>query len=337
MSRRLYADQAVERKGLAILRILASAREPLGARNIAVELEHYGIDLTERAVRYHLRLMDERGLTRCLGEPGRVITDKGLEELENALVSDKLGFVQARIEALAYRTTFDIESGQGDLLVNASLLPRDHFARCIEEMRPVFRAGYCMSELVAVADQGERLGDMLIPEGFVGFGTVCTVTLNGVLLRHGIPVDSRYGGLVEIDDHEPTRFTELISYAGSTLDPAEIFITGRMTQVRTAAAEGHGKIPASFREVPAVVLPDLVRILERFKLSGIGGVLAVGRPGQPLLDVPVGTDRIGIAVVGGLTPAAALTEAGIPTTNKAMKSLVDSAVMRSIWDDGLLD
>jgi len=280
--------------------------------------------------------MDERGLTIGLGEPGRVITEKGREELANALVSDKLGFVQSKIEASAYRSSFDVASGKGDLLVNTSLLPRDRFHECIEIMRPVFRAGYCMSELVAVADQGERLGDLRIPEGFVGFGTVCTVTLNGVLLRHSIPVESKFGGLVEIDDYEPVRFTELISYAGTTLDPAEIFIIGRMTQVRSAATEGHGKILASFREVPSVVLPDLLDVIDRFKRSGIGGVLAVGRSGQQLLDVPVGPDRIGIAVVGGLTPVAALAEAGIPTSNQAMKSLVDAAAMKSIWHDDLL-
>lgn len=336
MSKRLYADQAVERKGLAILRILAGASEPLGARNIAAELANYGIDLTERAVRYHLRLMDERGLTRCLGEPGRLITDKGREELENALVSDKLGFVQARVETLAYQTTFDIETGEGEILLNVSLLPRDRFAECLELMRPVFRAGYCMSELVAVADQGERLGEMVIPTGTVGFGTVCTVTLNGVLLRHRIPVESKYGGLIEIDDSEPIRFVELISYAGTTLDPAEVFITGKMTQAREAALRGHGKILASFREVPAIVLPDLLRVLDHFKRCGIGGVLAVGRPGQPLLDVPVGTDRIGLTVVGGLTPVAALAEVGIPTVNQPMKTLVSSAVMKSVWSDDLL-
>jgi hypothetical protein len=170
----------------------------------------------------------------------------------------------------------------------------------------------------------------------VGFGTVCTVTLNGVLLRHSIPVDSKFGGLVEVDDYEPVRVTELISYAGTTLDPAEIFITGGLTQVRSAATEGHGKILASFREVPSVVLPDLLGVIDRYKRAGIGGVLAIGRPGQQLLDVPVGPDRIGVAVVGGLTPVAALAEAGIPTMNQAMKSLVDAAAMRSIWDDDLI-
>ncbi|MDH7568539.1 MAG: NrpR regulatory domain-containing protein [Armatimonadota bacterium] len=336
MSKRLYADRAVERKGLAILRILSEATEPLGARSIAAELANYGVDLSERAVRYHLRLMDERGLTRCLGEPGRVITEKGREELENALVSDKLGFVQSRIEALAYRTTFQIESGQGNVLLNASLLPRNRFAECVEIMRPVFRAGFCMSELVAAVNEGGRLGDVWVPEECVGFGTVCTVTLNGILLQHGIPVESKFGGLIEIDEGEPTRFTELISYAGTTLDPAEVFIMGRMTQVRSAAAEGRGKILGSFREVPAVVVPDLMRIFEHFKASGMGGVLAVGRPGQPLLDVPVGPDRVGIAVVGGLTPVAALAEAGIPTVNKAMKALVSIRELKSIWSDDLL-
>jgi repressor of nif and glnA expression len=46
------------------LRILANAVEPLGTRSIAAELEHYGIELAERAVCYYLNVMDERGLTR---------------------------------------------------------------------------------------------------------------------------------------------------------------------------------------------------------------------------------------------------------------------------------
>lgn len=336
MARRLYPDQIVERKDIAILRILAGAIEPLGAQNIASELENYGIDITERAVRYHLRVMDERGLTSSVGDRGRVITLRGRQELDDAMLLGKLAFVQSRIEALAYRTTLDLSTGEGEVLVNASLLPRARFEECLEIMRPVFRAGFCMSTLVAVADQGDSLGDLLIPEGAVGFGTVCTVTLNGILLQHGIPVESRFGGLVEVEGYEPVRFTELISYAGSTLDPAEVFIKGRMTRARQAASGERGKILGSFREVPAAALPDLNRVAAKLEESGIGGILAIGRPAHQVLDVPVGAGRIGVAVVGGLTPVAALSEAGIPTINKPMKSLVSAERMKSIWENRLL-
>ena len=53
----------VERKVIGILRILSQSDKPLGARVISRHLKDHGVELTERAVRYHLKLMDERGFT----------------------------------------------------------------------------------------------------------------------------------------------------------------------------------------------------------------------------------------------------------------------------------
>ena len=53
-----FETQDVERKVLTILRTLSDSHEPLGARVIAQHLKDYGIELGERAVRYHLKLMD---------------------------------------------------------------------------------------------------------------------------------------------------------------------------------------------------------------------------------------------------------------------------------------
>lgn len=320
----------VERKLLAILRILASAEEPMGARAIAGRLEAEGIELSERTVRYHLRLMDERGLTTNLGEPGRVITDRGREEIEHAGVHEKLGFVISKIDALAYRSTFDMETKQGQIILNLSFIPAGRFPEALEVMRDVFNAGYCMSELVVVREAGERVGEVVVPEGMVGFGTVCTVTLNSVLLKRGIPVESRYAGLLEIYRDKPLRFTHLIAYSGTTVDPTEMFTVGRMTSVRDASLLGRGRILASFREVPAVAEQDLKAALTQYESNGLRGVLAIGRPSQPLLEVPVGMDRIGLAVVAGLTPVAALTEAGIPVVNKAMSTLVEFSQLRPV-------
>ncbi|UCH33707.1 MAG: DUF128 domain-containing protein [Armatimonadota bacterium] len=313
----------IERKVLAILRVVADDGGPVGARIIADKLRAHGIELSERAVRYHLKLMDDRGLTESLGEQGRVITDYGRQELQSARVSDKLGFVISRVDSLAYRVTLDLRTGKGKIILNASLLPADRFADCINIMRRVFEAGYCMSELVAVADAGEHIGDLRVPQGSVGFATVCSVTLNGLLLKSGIPVESRYGGLLEIRDRRPYRFTDLVGYHESTLDPAEIFIASKMTSINTAATEGAGKVLASLREVPAVCLADLERVLAGARKHGLGGVLAVGKPGQPLLGVHIGIDRVGLAVVGGLAPVAALEESGIATVNKAMTGLAE--------------
>jgi repressor of nif and glnA expression len=98
----------IERKVVAILRVLSDSPEPLGGRIIARRLNDFGIELGERAVRYHLKLMDERGLTRPVGiRDGRSITERGIEELGGALVRDRVASIAARIELLAYRTSFN--------------------------------------------------------------------------------------------------------------------------------------------------------------------------------------------------------------------------------------
>ena len=73
-------------------------------------------------------------------------------------------------------------------------------------------------------------------------------------------------------------------------------------------------------------------MLQQYQSNGFRGVLASGKPGQPLLEVPVGMDRIGLAVVAGLTPVAVLTESGIPVVNKAMSTLVEFSDMRPVTE-----
>jgi len=66
------------------------------------------------------------------------------------------------------------------------------------------------------------MGDIAVPDGKVGFATVCSIVINGVLLKHGIPIDSKFGGILQMRKGEILRFVELIHYAGSSLDPSEI-------------------------------------------------------------------------------------------------------------------
>ncbi len=322
-------DVDIQRKMVGILRVLAESSDPQGAQRIGEKLEQQGVHLSERAVRYHLKIMDERGLTEG-GQAGRLITDKGRAELQNALVSDKVGFVVAKIDQLAYRTTFDVETGSGDVIVNVSLVPNEHFERALRLMVPAFEAGFCMSDLITVAHEGDELGTV-VPEGMTAIATVCSVTLNGVLLRNRIPVESRFGGLLEIRDGKALRFIELVSYAGSSLDPLEIFITGKLTDVRSASATGSGKVGASFREIPSIALSHALALIERMKGYHLDGVIAVGEPSQPLLEISVPLDRVGLVVIGGLTPTGALVESDVPVVNRAMATAIDFRRLRPVW------
>ncbi|MBW2595410.1 MAG: DUF128 domain-containing protein, partial [Deltaproteobacteria bacterium] len=247
-----HTTDDIEKKTILILKILSSEQGPMGSRLLSRYLQDYGISLSERAVRYHLKLMDERGLTRLIGRhDGRIITEMGVEEISSARVHDKVGLAISRIENLAFRTTFDPKKRKGLLPVNISFIPKACFKDALDAMAPAFDAGICSSDLVSSAEEGEKLGEIFIPEGKVGFATICSVAINGVLLKHGIPMDSKFGGILQIRKERPLRFVELIYYSGSSLDPSEAFIRGKMTSVRRAAEEGEGEILANFREIPA--------------------------------------------------------------------------------------
>ncbi|MFC1989618.1 DUF128 domain-containing protein [Chloroflexota bacterium] len=314
----------VERKAISILRVLSESPRSLGAKLIARRLKEYGVELGERAVRYHLKLMDERGLTRPLQKrDGREITVLGIEELSNALVTDKVGFVMEKIELLAFRTSFDIEKRCGLVPANVSFFPKDRFTEAVQVMKKAFSMGLCVSDLVAVASAGEKLGEVLIPVGKVGFATVCSLVINGCLLKAGIPIDSRFGGILQIRNKQPLRFSDLIYYSGSTVDPSEVFIRAKMTDVQAVIKRGEGKVLANFRELPARCLPAMEEVTNALKAAGFNGVISIGNTSEAVCGISVGLNRIGLILLGGLTPVAAAAEAGIEIENQATSTLLD--------------
>jgi len=321
----LFTNPAdVERKTLMILRILHEAGQSVGSRLISRKMLDRGLPSSERAVRYHLKLMDERGLTRLIGKrDGRVITDRGIEEIGRARVRDKVGLANSRIESLAFQTTFKPETGRGLLPVNISLMPEETFPDAVRIMEPVFEAGYAVSQCVAVAGPGQRLAGLLVPEGRVAMATVCSIVVNGVLLKHGIPMDSKFGGILQVRNRHPLRFVELIYYSGSSLDPSEVFIRGKMTSVRSVVAEGEGMILANFREIPAACLPLMEQQLAGLARAGIDGVLVKGEVSEPVCQTPVEVNRVGIVLIGGLNPVACVEEAGMDVDNRAMSAVME--------------
>ena len=318
-----FESQEVERKVVSILKVLGEQQEPLGARLVARRLKDYGVELSERAVRYHLKLMDERGLTKAIGKYGRLLTEQGIEETRNALARDKIGFALSRIEALAFRTSFDWGKCSGLVPVNVSFFPKEGFDKALGAMKKAFNAGLCVSELVAVASEGGKLGEIAIPQGKIGFATVCSIIINGSLLKAGVPLESRFGGILQIRNHKPTRFVDFIDYAGSTLDPSEVFIKARMTSVGETVSSGDGKILANYREIPALCHPVADNIVTKLREAGLGGLIVMGEPSQPVCEMPIALNRVGMVLMGGLNPVAAAEEQGIEAENLAMSTVME--------------
>ena len=312
-----------EHKIIAILKVLNESSEPLGSITIARELERHGISLSERAVRYHLRITDERGHTQPFGRDGRMLTSQGLEELKIALAPEHVGFVLEKLETLAFQTTFNPKTRTGLVPINTSLISRDKFKDAMAIIDDVFTAGFCVSELIAVAQSGERLGSVIVPEGKVGIGTICSVVVNGVLSKSGIPISSKFGGVLELRNPKQERFVAIIYYEGTSLDPSEQYIRARMTGVREAAKTGKGRILANFREIPAPSRALVSEKMAEMKEAGIGGVYRLGNTSESICQIPVGPSRVGIVFLGGLNALAAVSEAGIEVENNSESGVID--------------
>jgi repressor of nif and glnA expression len=152
------------------------------------------------------------------------------------------------------------------------------------------------------------------------------------LLKAGIPMDSRFGGILQIRNRQPLRFVELIQYAGSSLDPSEVFIRGKMTSVGKVARNGEGKILANFREIPAQCRSIAETVIARLKEARLGGLVVMGNTSEPVCEVPVEMNRVGMILLGGLNPVAAAEEAGIEAEIIGMSSVIDYRQLRSFWE-----
>ena len=244
---------------------------------------------------------------------------------------DKIGLSISRIEVLAFRTTFDVKKRRGMVPVNVSFFPEEQFARSLKIMNPVFAKNLAVSSRVAVAQAGESLGDIVVPEGKTGLATICSIVVNGVLLKHGIPVDSKFGGILQLRKGQGLRFVELIHYASSSLDPSEIFIRGKMTSIGQVVAHGDGKILANFREVPALSRTLVNCVIDDFARAGINAVLSIGDIGHPVCQTHVDLNKIGMIMIGGLNPVVAVSEAGIEVDNRAMSTMMDFEQLQDIY------
>jgi len=121
----------------------------------------------------------------------------------------------------------------------------------------------------------------------------------------------------------PTRFAEIIYYDGTTIDPLEVFIRSGMTDYLGAVRTGNGLIGASFRELPADSREAVMNLSARLSAVGLGGLLEVGLPAQPVLGQAVTRGRLGAVIVGGLNPIAILQEMDSRIESRALAGQLD--------------
>jgi hypothetical protein len=144
-------------------------------------------------------------------------------------------------------------------------------------------------------------------------------------------MESKFGGILEIRNSKPSRFTAIINYSGTSLDPSEQYIRARMTSVSEVIKTGNGRILANFREIPAPSRAIVEEVVASLKEVGINGVYHLGRISEPVCQIAVGINRVGVILLGGLNPIAAAIESGFEAENMAESGMIDFKELVSIW------
>jgi len=305
------------RKEIEILRILSEFDSPVGSTLLKRELRKRGFLLSERTVRYHLQLLEAKGFVLGHDRKGRTITQHGLEELGRSLATQRLGFTITRFMSLAYSATYDPIVDAGTVVGNVSLLDNSLQDKTMDTMKALQSMNLLSAPYVKILNDKEEYCDISVPKGKFALFTVCNLTLDSILIHSGIPLFFKYGGLVQVVNRKPIRFVEIISHEGTTIPPLEVFVYRKMTSISRILKTGSGMILATLREIPSEAREKTVKILENQQKKGWGGVLVLGKPNEPVLGVPVGMDRFGICMVGGIVPGAAMVEEGEQTVTFA--------------------
>lgn len=232
-------------------------------------------------------------------------------------------FTSSKIEDLMFKTTFDPLTGEGDVIVNISLIDENDLSDVIKIFKMAIMGGLSVSPHAKLLHKGDEIGGIVIEKGKVGIATMCSVTIDGVLLKAGIPLNPILGGIAQIKKGVPVRFTDILMYASTTIDPLDVLMSQNQTSITQLLETGSGNILANLREAPMAARDDIDRTLLDMMDAGFSGILEVSEPNTRILDVPVERDHLGIAVIGGTNPIAFVREHGISIQNNSMTTMIN--------------
>lgn len=251
---------------------------------------------------------------------------------EISIMNLPLKFVNHNIEDFAIQVTFDPIAGDGKVVYNLSLIKNEDLDYAISVLKDANKTGISVSGMVKFYSSGEKVADFVVPKGCTGICTMCSITFDGLLIRRGIPINPIGGGVVEIENRTPIRFTHIILYEHTTIDPLQVLISQKTTSITNVMRRGSGNILANIREFHMESEHLVGNVLDELSSSSYSGILEVGMPNLSLLGVPVSPQYVAIAAIGGTNPMAAIREGGRWVQIQAMKGLMEIQQMDEIRD-----
>lgn len=293
----------------------------VGAKGVSEALRELGYDLSEPAVRYHLRKLDRGGLTERVGFDGRTLTEKGRYELKHSLVGERLGSALYEMEEKIHQMDFDLENRGGKILVSRAVIPSSALGKALKLMEKAYRSGLIIAPYFRRSETEKGETRLSFP---------AALTYDGIFLRSGVLPYLLYFGILEVRNGVPTRFNHIFGLAYSSYTYLDFHLTRGEMGTPTVVRSGNGLIYATVREVPKVAAERVVGTIEKLRDLNFGGLLKIGRPGKPILGVPVSPNRVGIVIASSFNLFSLLEESGIQIKRKASLGLEPFSQMESL-------
>ncbi|UEC42500.1 MAG: Global nitrogen regulator NrpRII [Methanothrix sp.] len=233
-----------------------------------------------------------------------------------------LTFSLSRIENLMHQVTFNPLKMEGDIITNTSMVDLKMLQPTLRIFRDVMESGLAVSPYLKV----ETLGS------WAKIYSACSITVSGVLLKAKVPVRPKGGGVIEVIDRQPIRFTDMLMYWATTIDPIDVLISQELTSVLEMMRTGSGRILGNLQEAPMLAVERIEERLEILAEAGFSGVLDLGEPNMNVLGVSVERDHVGLSLVGGTNIVAAAMSSGIRIDTESISGLTDIREMTHIED-----
>jgi repressor of nif and glnA expression len=231
-----------------------------------------------------------------------------------------LVFTLARIENLMHQVTFNPVRMEGKIITNTSMVKHEDLNAVLGIFSDTIHSGLAVCPVIKIEDL----------EAHVKIHTACSLTIDGVLLKHGIPIRPKGGGIIEIIEREPIRFTDMLMYWATTIDPIDILMAQELTGITGMMRTGNGRILGNLQEAPMLARDRIEEILDSMAAAEFAGVLDLGEPNIDVLGISVERDHLGIALVGGTNLVAAAIEYGIEIKNESISGLTEISEMKHI-------
>jgi len=231
-----------------------------------------------------------------------------------------LVFTLSRIDNLMHQVSFDPAEMKGKIITNTSFVERERLQETLAVFSDAIQAGLSVSPLIKLVEEGR----------YVRIKTACSLTICGVLLKKGIPVRPKGGGLVEVIGREPTRFTDMLMYWATTVDPIDLLTAQGLSDIAAMMRTGNGRILGNLHEAPMLARERIEEVLDLLSVAEFAGVLELGEPNMDVLGVFVERDHVGIALIGGTNLVAAAQEMGIAIKHESISDLTDVSEMKHI-------